>query len=80
MKMGLRKVVLMNSRSRMPVQMDAFLGAFCFFPWITHPQHEISRTSNHGPILIFFLESRVTEHEHIETVPTQSMLSLHEGK
>ena len=26
--MGLHKVVLMNSRSRMPVQMDAFLGAF----------------------------------------------------
>ncbi|XP_052506324.1 leucine-rich repeat-containing protein 63 [Budorcas taxicolor] len=31
------------------------------------------------PLRQSVIESRVTEHEHIETVPTQSMLSLHEG-
>ncbi|KAI4565114.1 hypothetical protein MJT46_009457 [Ovis ammon polii x Ovis aries] len=30
------------------------------------------------PLRQSVIESRVTEHEHIETVPTQSMLSLHE--
>ncbi|XP_005213765.1 leucine-rich repeat-containing protein 63 isoform X2 [Bos taurus] len=31
------------------------------------------------PLRQSVIESRVTEHEHIETVPKQSMLSLHEG-
>lgn len=29
---------------------------------------------------IFFLESRVTEYEHVESVPKQSMLNICEGK
>ena len=46
-----------------------------------HPRHEFSQGSEHFPIFNSFSpESRVTEYDHVESAPKQSVQGTRKGK